>query len=76
VGRVRKKVADNGLKFPVVIDNGAAIWRAWENRFWPAVYLVDKQGVVRYRWEGEVGTDGDAAVRRKIEALLAEPAAR
>jgi peroxiredoxin len=76
VGRVRKKVGDNGLKFPVVIDNGAAIWRAWDNRYWPSIYLVDKQGVVRYRWEGEVGKDGEAAVRRKIEGLLADPAAR
>jgi peroxiredoxin len=76
VGRVRKKVADHKLKFPVVIDNDGAIWKAWGNRLWPSIYLVDKRGVVRSRYEGELSTEGKAAVRRKIEALLAEPAPR
>ncbi len=42
-----------GLTFPVAIDNGFKLWRAYKNRFWPAFYLVDKEGIVRYMHFGE-----------------------
>jgi len=47
------------------------------NRWWPCTYLIDKKGIVRYRWDGELnwkGTKGEAAMRKKIEELLTEPA--
>jgi hypothetical protein len=75
VGRVRQKVKDNGMAYPVAVDNGYRTWNAWGNRYWPSVYLVDKKGHVRYRWDGELkwmGTDGEAVMRKKIEELLAE----
>jgi thiol-disulfide isomerase/thioredoxin len=54
VARVRAKVRENGLKFPIAIDNESRIWKSWNNHAWPSIYLVDKKGQVRYRWEGEL----------------------
>jgi thiol-disulfide isomerase/thioredoxin len=42
-----------GLEYPVVVDNGYNIWRAYSNRFWPAKYLVDAEGRLRYYHFGE-----------------------
>ncbi len=42
-----------GLEYPIVLDNEYAIWRAYSNRFWPAKYLVDAKGSIRYYHFGE-----------------------
>jgi thiol-disulfide isomerase/thioredoxin len=42
-----------GLAYPVVLDNKYAIWRAYSNRYWPAKYLIDAQGRLRYYHFGE-----------------------
>jgi len=76
IENVRKSVEEKGLKYPIVIDNDGAIWKAWDNRWWPCTYLIDKKGTVRYRWDGELnwkGAKGEAAMRKKIQELLAEP---
>jgi thiol-disulfide isomerase/thioredoxin len=41
------------IEYPVVMDNDYAIWRAYSNRYWPAKYLVDSQGRLRYYHFGE-----------------------
>jgi thiol-disulfide isomerase/thioredoxin len=69
---VRKKVKANGMHYPVAVDRNAETWNAWDNQFWPAVYLIDKHGHVRYRWDGELGVKGEPVIRKKIEELLAE----
>ncbi len=48
LGNVRRAAAELGVAYPVVIDNEFAIWRAFGNRYWPALYLVDGDGRVRY----------------------------
>jgi thiol-disulfide isomerase/thioredoxin len=50
---VMRAVNKYGLTFPVAIDNGFKLWRAYRNRFWPAMYLIDKDGIVRYIHFGE-----------------------
>jgi thiol-disulfide isomerase/thioredoxin len=50
---VRRAVAELGVAYPVVIDNEFAIWRAFGNHYWPALYLVDGDGHVRYEHFGE-----------------------
>lgn len=42
-----------GLHYPIVLDNEYAIWRAYSNRFWPAKYVIDGQGRIRYYHFGE-----------------------
>jgi peroxiredoxin len=73
--RVRQKVNDNKMTYPIAIDNAGKTWEAWHNDSWPSIYLIDKKGRVRYRWVGELNwgeTKGEPIVRKKIEELLAE----
>ena len=50
---VVKAVGEFGLEYAVAQDNDYGTWRAFENRFWPAKYLIDKDGYVRYTHFGE-----------------------
>ena len=70
---VRKAVADFGIRYPVAIDNDWTIWRAFDNRYWPAHYLADANGRIRYHHFGEGRTDETEAA---IRALLAEKGAK
>ncbi len=72
---LRENVLQRGIAYPVAVDGASANWKAWGNQVWPSVYLVDKQGHVRYWWYGELnweGAGGEAFMRQKIEELLAE----
>jgi thiol-disulfide isomerase/thioredoxin len=57
---------------PVAVDNGFAIWRGFSNQYWPALYLIDGRGEVRYRHFGEGGYEES---ERMIQKLLAEAGA-
>ena len=50
---VRQATVDNGIVWPVAQDNDFATWDAYNNRYWPAKYLIDREGVVRYIHFGE-----------------------
>jgi thiol-disulfide isomerase/thioredoxin len=50
---VRRAAGDLGVDYPVVIDNDFAIWRSFDNRYWPALYLVDREGRVGFEHFGE-----------------------
>jgi thiol-disulfide isomerase/thioredoxin len=50
---VRRAARDLRVGYPVVIDNDFAIWRSFENHYWPALYLVDRDGRVRFHHFGE-----------------------
>ena len=74
---VRAKVQEAQFDFPVVIDNEKKNWDAWGNSMWPSVYLIDKQGRLRYWWYGELNWNeagGQKIMAAKIEELLAEGA--
>ncbi|HEY9271381.1 thioredoxin family protein, partial [Achromobacter sp.] len=66
---VRRAVEDLGIQYPVAQDNGFRIWRAFRNQSWPAFYLLDGQGRVRYTVAGE---HDYAQTERMIQRLLAE----
>lgn len=53
LNNLRKAVEDFGITYPVVQDNDFKTWRAYKNRFWPAKYLIDKDGNVVYKHFGE-----------------------
>jgi thiol-disulfide isomerase/thioredoxin len=53
VDRVRRAVLERGIDYPVAIDNDYAIWSAFDNHYWPALYFADRQGVIRDQHFGE-----------------------
>lgn len=53
VENVQEAVDEFGLTYPVVQDNEFSLWRAYENRYWPAKYLIDQEGNIRYEHFGE-----------------------
>ena len=66
---------DNKLEYAIAVDGASKTWTVWGNRYWPSTYLIDKKGLVRYRWDGELnygGVKGEEILRKKIEELLAE----
>lgn len=69
---VEEAVARLQIRYPVALDNDYATWKSFGNHFWPAVYLIDRQGHVVYSHFGEGRYQ---ATEDKIRALLAEPAA-
>jgi cytochrome c biogenesis protein CcdA/thiol-disulfide isomerase/thioredoxin len=72
-GNVQKAVRAEGIRYPVVQDNGYGTWDAFGNQYWPAEYLIDARGHVRYVHFGE----GDYAKdERAIRTLLAEAGAQ
>jgi thiol-disulfide isomerase/thioredoxin len=66
---VRRAMRDIGIELPIAVDSDRAIWRAFRNEYWPALYFVDAQGRVRHHHFGE----GDyERSERVIQGLLAE----
>jgi thiol-disulfide isomerase/thioredoxin len=72
LARIKERASKNRLTFPIAVDNDGANWKAWGNRYWPCLYLVDKAGKVRHRWEGELGEEGYKTMSGRIDKLLAE----
>jgi cytochrome c biogenesis protein CcdA/thiol-disulfide isomerase/thioredoxin len=66
---VERAIAHNRLRYPVAQDNDFANWRAYGNQYWPAKYLIDARGRVRYVHFGEGEYD---KTERAIRALLSE----
>ena len=69
IGNVKKAVGDLKVAYPVAIDNNYALWRAFDNDYWPAHYFIDAQGRIRHHHFGEGDYDES---ERVIQALLAE----
>jgi thiol-disulfide isomerase/thioredoxin len=64
---VRHAASELDVGYPVVIDNDFRIWRSFDNHYWPALYLVDGEGRVRYQHFGEGAYD---EIEREIQRLL------
>jgi cytochrome c biogenesis protein CcdA/thiol-disulfide isomerase/thioredoxin len=70
---VADAIEQNELRYPVVQDNEYGTWTAWGNRYWPAKYLIDSEGNVRYTHFGEGEYD---ETETAIRELLLESGAR
>ncbi|MCH8988785.1 MAG: redoxin domain-containing protein [Chloroflexi bacterium] len=69
---VLQATRDNGITWPVAQDNDFETWRNYSNRFWPAKYLIDKDGMVRYTHFGEGAYD---ETEKQIRSLLKDAGA-
>jgi cytochrome c biogenesis protein CcdA/thiol-disulfide isomerase/thioredoxin len=69
VENVRQAIKDLKIDYPVAIDNDYAIWRAFNNSYWPAHYFIDAQGRIRHHHFGEGEYDQSEKI---IQQLLAE----
>jgi thiol-disulfide isomerase/thioredoxin len=58
-----------GIEYPVVEDNRGTNWQAYDNRYWPALYLIDKHGRLRYI---HIGEGAYRETEAAIQSLLAE----
>ena len=68
-GNVSDAITDYGIEYPVVQDNELGTWTAFGNQYWPAKYLIDADGHVRYAHFGEGAYD---VTEQAIRSLLAE----
>lgn len=69
------KAKEFKLHHPIMLDNDFAYWKALNNQYWPAYYLIDKQGNIRHLFIGETHTGDRRAkkVEQAIVELLTEP---
>ena len=67
---VADAVAELGVRYPVALDNDFAIWRGFDNRYWPAHYFIDVDGRIRHHHfgEGEYRQSEDVIRRLLVEA--------
>ncbi|MGY2261967.1 cytochrome c biogenesis protein DipZ [Pseudomonas sp. SDO55104_S430] len=81
IDNVKDKVKEYGITYPVAIDNNYSIWRNFDNQYWPAHYLIDAKGQVRYTHFGEGRYDDQEQMiqqllqEAKADAKAATPAA-
>lgn len=72
IDNVRRAASEIAVQYPVAVDSNHAVWRAFNNEYWPALYFVDTQGRIRHHQFGE----GDyEQSERVIKQLLAEAGA-
>ena len=69
IANVKRRTSELGITYPVVTDNNYLTWRAYNQRYWPVVYLIDKMGIIRYVHIGEGAYDQTETM---IERLLHE----
>jgi hypothetical protein len=67
IGRVRQATKERGINYPVAVDNDYAIWSAFDNHDWPALYFVDAHGII---CDHHVGEGRYEQSERAIQRLL------
>src|SRR3984885_649579 len=70
---VHRAIKEMKMDFPIATDNDYAIWRAFDNQYWPALYFIDAQGHIRHHQFGEGNYDQSEKV---IQQLLTEAGAK
>ena len=69
LGNLKAAVVRYGIEYAVAQDNNGATWDAYRNHYWPAMYLIDKKGHIRYI---HIGEGAYAETERNIQTLLTE----
>jgi thiol-disulfide isomerase/thioredoxin len=75
VGNIREAIRREGIQYAVMVDNDYSYWNAFGNRYWPAIYLVDRNGRIAATTIGEVhhGTARGDELESRIKNLLDLP---
>ncbi|MBS0616269.1 MAG: cytochrome c biogenesis protein DipZ [Verrucomicrobia bacterium] len=66
---VKKAARDLSIDYPIALDNNYATWNAYDNRYWPAHYLIDQNGVLRMEHFGEGGYEETENAIRQLLGL-------
>jgi thiol-disulfide isomerase/thioredoxin len=69
IANLKRAVTEDGILYPVLQDNDGQTWEAYNNSYWPSLYLIDKRGRIRYVHIGEGAYD---EIESNIQTLLAE----
>jgi hypothetical protein len=69
LNNLKQALVDLNVPYPVAQDNDGKTWNAYHNRYWPALYLIDKHGRIRYT---HIGEGNYAQTEAAIQALLNE----
>ena len=67
---IEQSIREQGLRFPVLIDNDHAAWDAYGVNAWPTTVVIDKHGRIRRTWEGELNWN-DSHAYEAVERLIA-----
>jgi len=73
IDNVRREIKNMKIGFPIAIDNNQDIWNAFNNQYWPALYLIDSKGHIRHHQFGEGGYEQSEKI---IQQMLMETDAR
>jgi thiol-disulfide isomerase/thioredoxin len=71
--RVRKAMHDRSIDYPVAIDNDYSIWTAFDNHYWPALYFIDADGIIRDQNFGEGHYEESERVIQRLLGITREP---
>jgi thiol-disulfide isomerase/thioredoxin len=66
IAGVRRATQEREIDYPVAVDNDYAIWNAFENHYWPALYFLDREGVIRDQHFGEGRYDESERVIQRL----------
>ncbi|XGV97004.1 MAG: thioredoxin family protein [Leptolyngbya sp. BL-A-14] len=66
LNNVKQALQKHNITYPVPIDNEFKTWRAYENEYWPHLFLADRQGLVRYDHIGEGAYDTTEQTIRRL----------
>jgi thiol-disulfide isomerase/thioredoxin len=69
LANLKEAVKKDGIEYAITQDNNGATWKSYQNHYWPTLYLIDKQGHIRYV---HIGEGRYQETEENIKALLAE----
>ncbi len=73
--KIRNAARAEQIDYPVLLDLQSQSWKAWSNKMWPTVYVIDRKGYIRMWWQGELnweGATGDKKVADLVQQLINE----
>jgi hypothetical protein len=73
IDRVRQATGEREIDYPVALDNDYRIWSAFDNQYWPALYFIDADGIVREHQFGEGRYEHSERVIQKLLGVEREP---